>query len=86
LGSADGVHRCVERVRSRHPYCLPFSTVHVLSIVTLIGVPRADIAARRGGIAAHRRAITALLGMARVGAALCTLLPSRILGQALSGD
>jgi uncharacterized membrane protein len=83
LGSADDVHRCVERIHSGHRYGLPFSTVHVLCIVTVIGVPRADIAARRGDIAAHRRAITALLRMARVGAGLLTLLPTRILGQAL---
>lgn len=64
----------------------PFSYIHILSIVTLIGVPRAILAARRGDYAAHQRGMKIVFWTALVGAGLFTLLPSRIMGQVLFGS
>jgi uncharacterized membrane protein len=64
----------------------PFSYIHILSIVTLIGVPRAILAARRGNYAAHQRAMKIVFWTALVGAGLFTLLPGRIMGQVLFGS
>jgi uncharacterized membrane protein len=64
----------------------PFSYIHILSIVTLVGVPRAILAARRGNYAAHQRGMKIVFWTALVGAGLFTLLPSRIMGQVLFGS
>ena len=58
----------------------PFSPIHILSIVTLIGVPRAILAARRRNFVAHQRGMKIVFYSALVGAGLFTLLPRRIMG------
>lgn len=61
----------------------PFSPIHILSIVTLVGVPRALLAARRGDYAGHQRGMKIVFWSALVGAGLFTLLPGRIMGHVL---
>ena len=63
----------------------PFSPIHLLSILTLVTVPSAVLAARRGNIRAHRRGMLILYWAALVGAGLFTLEPSRIIGQMIFG-
>jgi uncharacterized membrane protein len=63
----------------------PFSPIHLLSILTLVAVPRSILAARRGDIAAHRRGMMLVFWLALVGAGLFTLLPNRIMGQVVFG-
>jgi uncharacterized membrane protein len=63
----------------------PFSPIHILSFFTLFNVPYAVLAARRGNIQAHRKAMLSLYWLALVGAGLFTLLPGRIMGQMLFG-
>jgi uncharacterized membrane protein len=62
-----------------------FSPIHILSVFTLLNVPYAVWAARRGNIKAHRRAMLSLFWLALVGAGLFTLLPNRIMGQVFFG-
>jgi uncharacterized membrane protein len=64
----------------------PFSPIHILSIVTLIAVPRSILAARRGDIAAHQRGMKLVFWLALIGAGLFTLLPHRIMGQVVFGS
>jgi uncharacterized membrane protein len=56
-----------------------FSPIHLLSVVTLVTVPRAIWNARRGNIAGHRRAVLALFISAIVVAGLFTFLPGRLM-------
>ena len=63
----------------------PFSPIHILSIVTLIGVPRAILAARRRNFVAHQRGMKIVFYSALVGAGLFTLLPGRIMGAVVFG-
>ena len=63
----------------------PFSPIHRLSIMTLAGVPRAVILARRGDSAGHRRMMAMLFWLALVSAGLFTLLPGRIMGAVVPG-
>jgi uncharacterized membrane protein len=60
------------------------SPIHLLSLVTLVGIPRAIVAARRGRIAAHRRGMT-IIYAALVIAGYFTLLPMRLIGGWLFG-
>jgi uncharacterized membrane protein len=60
------------------------SPIHLLSALTLVGVPRAVVAARRGNIAAHRRGMTLVYGGSVI-AGLFVFLPARIFGQWLFG-
>lgn len=60
------------------------SPIHLLSVLTLVSIPRAIVAARRGRVAQHRRIITVLYA-ALVIAGFFTLLPSRLLGHWLYG-
>jgi len=64
----------------------PFSPIHLLSILTLAGVPRAVYLARAGDIAGHRRMMLILFWFALVGAGLFTLLPGRIMGAVVLGS
>jgi uncharacterized membrane protein len=64
----------------------PFSLIHLLSVFTLIQVPRAVLAARRGNIKLHRSAMLQLFWLALVGAGLFTLLPDRLMGQVVFGS
>jgi len=63
----------------------PFSPIHLLSILTLVTLPRAIYLARRGDVAGHRRIMLMLFWFALVGAGLFTLLPGRIMGAVLLG-
>jgi len=61
-----------------------FSPIHLLSVATLISVPRAIIAKRQGKIKLHATVmISVFAGLVIAGA--FTLLPARILGKAVFG-
>lgn len=60
------------------------SPIHLLSVLTLVTLPLAVFNARRGRIAAHRRAMVILYG-SLLGAGAFAFLPVRILGQWLAG-
>ena len=62
-----------------------FSWIHLLSIFVLINVPLAVIHARRGKVTAHRFAMVATFAGGLVIAGLFTLLPGRIMHQAIFG-
>jgi uncharacterized membrane protein len=65
---------------SSMPILGPFGPIHILSVITLIGVPQAVMAARRGNIRAHKLAVLQLIGFALVGAgAFAIFSPGRIL-------
>jgi uncharacterized membrane protein len=63
----------------------PFSPIHLLSILTLVGLPRAIWLARRGDIAAHRRLMLILFFFALVGAGAFTLMPGRLMHTVVFG-
>ena len=63
-----------------------FSPIHLLTVVTFVGVGTALAAALRGQIAAHRRGMRQLYIGACVVAGLFTLLPGRFLGNLLWRD
>jgi len=58
--------------------------IHVLSVITLIGIPRAIWDARNGRIARHRRTMTIVYAGLLI-AGYFTLLPTRLLGHFLFG-
>lgn len=60
------------------------SWIHLLSLVTLVTIPRGVIQAVRGDIPRHRRSMT-LVYAGLVGAGLFTFLPGRLLGAWLFG-
>jgi uncharacterized membrane protein len=65
---------------SSMPMLGPFGPIHILSVITLIGVPQAVMAARRGSIRAHKLAVFQLVGFALLGAgAFAIFSPGRIL-------
>ncbi|MGL5361918.1 MAG: DUF2306 domain-containing protein [Bosea sp. (in: a-proteobacteria)] len=61
-----------------------FSWIHLLSILTFVTLPMAIIARRRGNIRAHRLGMVQLYASLAIAGAF-TLLPGRILGEALLG-
>lgn len=61
-----------------------FSPIHLLSILTLVTIPTAIAARRRGNIRRHAISMSILFASLLIAGAF-TLLPSRILGQALFG-
>ncbi|MGX7704482.1 DUF2306 domain-containing protein [Methylobacterium sp. Gmos1] len=63
----------------------PFSWIHLLSVLTLAGLVRAVVYARRGNIRAHRWAMIGLYLGALVLTGLFTLLPGRIMGHVVFG-
>lgn len=63
----------------------PFSLIHLLSIWTLVAVPAALIAARRGRISMHRKAMISLYFGALVVAGALTFLPGRLMHQIVLG-
>jgi len=63
----------------------PFSPIHLLSIFTLIMVPVAVYAARRGRVGAHRRAMILIFTGALVVAGLFTFVPGRIMHAVVFG-
>lgn len=56
-----------------------FSWIHILSIVTLIGLARAIYAIRHGNVKAHQRAMISVFAGVLIAGAF-TLLPGRIIG------
>lgn len=64
----------------------PFSPIHLLSLVTLVTVPLAVLAARSGKIASHKAMMRSLYFWALIVAGLFTFLPGRIMNQVLFGS
>jgi uncharacterized membrane protein len=62
-----------------------FSAIHLLSVMVLVLVPLALLAARRHHVGTHRWAMIALFAGALVIAGGFTLLPGRIMYRALFG-
>jgi uncharacterized membrane protein len=60
------------------------SPIHILSVITLIGIPRAIWDARNGRIARHRRTMTVIYASLLI-AGYFTLIPTRLLGGFLFG-
>jgi uncharacterized membrane protein len=63
----------------------PWSPIHLLSLFTLAMVPLAVLAARRGRVESHRRAMTWLYLLALVVTGLFTLWPGRIMHAVVFG-
>ena len=63
----------------------PFSPIHLLSLLTLGTLVVAIQAARAGNIQRHKQALASLYGFGLVLAGAFTLVPGRILHQALFG-
>lgn len=64
----------------------PFSPIHILAIVTLVGLAAALYAARRGNIKSHRIGMTWLYCAALIGAGAFTLLPGRVMYEVVFGQ
>lgn len=64
----------------------PFSPIHILSVVTLIGLFVAVRAIRAGDYLAHGRAMRALYMQALIGAGVFTFLPDRRMNALMGGD
>jgi uncharacterized membrane protein len=62
-----------------------FSLIHVLSVMVLVLLPLAVLAARRHRVGTHRRAMIALFAGALVIAGAFTLVPGRIMHRVLLG-
>lgn len=62
-----------------------FSWIHLLSILTLVLLPRGVLAARAGRIAQHRGTMTGLYLFALILAGLFTLAPGRLMHQVVFG-
>jgi uncharacterized membrane protein len=74
-------------IRSSLPLSLwGFSPIHLLIVLSLLGLARAFIHLKRGNIADHRRLMQWLYLLAGVVTGLFTLLPGRLLGQLVWGD
>ncbi len=61
-----------------------FSWIHILSIVTLVGLARAIYAIRHGNVKAHQRAMISVFAGVMIAGAF-TLLPGRIIGGWIFG-
>jgi uncharacterized membrane protein len=66
-----------------NPMLGPFSPIHLLTVLTLHGLYQGLAAIRRGDIAAHARAMRALVVQALILAAVLAFLPGRRLNLAL---
>jgi len=58
--------------------------IHILSVITLVAIPRAILAARAGKILQHRRSMTIVYASLLI-AGYFTLLPTRMLGRWMLG-
>jgi len=58
--------------------------IHILSVITLVGIPRAIWDARRGNIARHRRTMI-IIYTSLIVAGYFTQIPTRLLGHFLFG-
>jgi uncharacterized membrane protein len=57
----------------------PFSPIHLLSLLVLVMVPRAVLAARAGKVRAHRLTVHSLIVFALLGAGAFTFWPGRLM-------
>jgi uncharacterized membrane protein len=63
----------------------PISPIHLLSILALVTVPLAVLAARRHRVVAHRKAMISIFLGALVVAGIFTFMPGRIMYQVAFG-
>lgn len=63
----------------------PFSPIHILSVITLIGVPMAVWAARKGRITTHAKAMKGYMLWALLVAGIFTFYPGRLMYQVVFG-
>ena len=63
----------------------PFGPIHLLSVLTLVNLPIAVRAARRGQVAAHAKAMRTLFLFALLLAGAFTLMPGRLMGEVVFG-
>jgi uncharacterized membrane protein len=63
----------------------PWSPIHILSVITLVGLWGAVRAVRQGRILDHRRIMMKLFWLALIGAGAFTLVPGRLLHQVVFG-
>lgn len=71
---------------SSRPWIGPFGPIHALSALTLMTLPVAVTHARRGRIAGHRRAMMLLFFIGLVLTGAFTLIPGRLMHQAVFGS
>ncbi|WP_341988840.1 DUF2306 domain-containing protein [Azorhizobium sp. AG788] len=62
-----------------------WSPIHLLSVITLVGLWRGWLAARRGDGLIHARIMALLFVFALIGAGVFALLPGRLLHQVVFG-
>ncbi|MCU0831004.1 MAG: DUF2306 domain-containing protein [Rhizobiaceae bacterium] len=62
---------------SDNPVLFGFGPIHVLSVLTLVGLTQAVLAARAGQIVAHQKGMRSLYFFALIAAGLFTFLPGR---------
>jgi len=63
-----------------------FSPIHALSVITLVGLAAAIVAARNGNIRSHRAGMLWMFYAALVGAGAFTLLPGRDMYHVVFGQ
>lgn len=63
----------------------PWSPIHILSIVTLVALPPAVLAAHRHMVGKHKRGMVVLFVAALVVAGLFTFMPGRIMHAVIFG-
>jgi uncharacterized membrane protein len=61
----------------------PFSPIHILSVVTLIGLARGLLYIRQGNVKAHQRTMLSLYWLGVLAAGIFTMLPGRIMNDVL---
>ena len=64
----------------------PFSPLHILSVINLLGLANAYRAARRGNVRAHSIAMISLVISALLIPGIFTLLPGRIMAKVVFGE
>jgi uncharacterized membrane protein len=73
-------------ITAKGPFSLMgFSPIHLLSVLVIVNVPLAILAARGGNIRQHRVAVLGMVWGGIVIAGLFTLVPGRIMHQILFG-
>jgi uncharacterized membrane protein len=70
---------------SAHPVLGPFGPIHILSFFTLLMVPTAVWAARRGRMKTHASAMFWIYALALILTGLFTLWPGRIISRVVFG-
>lgn len=64
----------------------PFSLIHILSVITFVGLWQGLAAIRRGDVMRHQRAMRALYMQALILAGVFTFLPGRRMNAMISGE